>query len=291
MPTKKYYVCRRSGIASTVISEMPGAPIQTVKEALFLDDIHPTIERLRARCPATILAGGILLALNDCERFANQDKYPITLMGELNAELSLHKPSFLYELYQRVYTFCYGTSVAASSTFNLTQSHGKWGIVHAIKLLIGDPEDIPSNGYIQAANIAASISRQEERRTLTLENAKISSGKLGSMKILDIIKRVKRLANKCKRVDTARIMAIEAKYKTSLAHANEVLDQYPHQAEYQKIAMAKLYTAIAFQFPDIICSNTHRASFESIKRHLLDFDNIPTELKNEGLEEFDWDSL
>lgn len=288
-------ICEKSGITFTLTDDFPGGSFDTIKQHIHLDRLHGLIEKYQSRCGKSYLAGGILTTLLDCNRFAYLEHYPKHLMGQLNAELCAHDSEFLYDLYQRVQTFCYSRSVAGHAQFNLMVVNGKWDIARAIACLVNDvDEDIPTNGYIYATQIAAAEVRKSKRNTLTKDNAGIKPEKLGNMNIDAVLKRVKMLSNKCHKVASRHVAELEAKAEITLDQANTVLFSYPLASEDIRFRMAKLYRLLASEFRDIVYTPTMQRSFTKVGELLVDQKTRPLEVTGgaaSSLDDLDLDSL
>ena len=284
MSYTKTLVCELSGISLTIIDDFAEGDYSTFRRHPQLENLHHIVEKYKSRAPKSYLAGAILVTLASCNRFARTTHYPKQLMGILNAELCDHDSEFLYGLYEKVNTYCYGKSIVRDAQFNLgifnTQFGGnnvKWGIVSAIRLLIGDDNTIPQTKYHYAIDIASAQMRKKSRATLTLDDTG-KAEKIGNMNIEAVIRRVKELASKARKLNTNQIQEIEQDVEIDVKYANSILLLYPMTAMEIRMKMAILYKRIAKAFPELVKSATQKRSFDMIYERLLDEKTNPVEL-------------
>lgn len=284
MAYTKTMFCERSGISLTIIDDFAHGNYETFRSHPQLENLHSIIQRYKCRAPKSYLAGGILLTLQDCKRFAYSQHYPKNLMAMLNLELCSHSADFLYSMYEKVQTFCYGKSIVREAQFNLMQANGRWGIVHAIKVLIGEPETIPSNQYQHAAQVAAAMFRQKDRAKVSLKfkpaAPTAAKDKLGNMNLDKIIARVQGISRKLEKMEPTKVREVEQEVGKSLSSANVVLPSYVMASEENREAMALLYKSLATMLPEKFRTKTILRSFERVVELLRDLSTTPVEISD-----------
>lgn len=282
MSYSKTLICQETGITLTFIDDWPDGNYDSIRSHPQLENLHHRITKYKSRTPKSYLAGGILHTLKSCNRFAHVKHYPKNIMGLLNAELCEHDSEFLYSLYVKVQTFCYGKSIIREAQFNLASTlAGKWGIVKAIRILIREEDEanIPSNKYTYAINIAAAEMRKATRQVLSITSQPSEPAKLGNMNIEAVIKRVKELANKTRKGFLPDVQDIEKTIGLTVKEANILLPNYPLVDMVKRQSMASLY----FRLAEVgkyhtITTPTQKRSFSYIEERLLDDSVNPIEL-------------